>query len=126
MKLRPVHTTGLLPLIAALSVAARAQTARPDTRGDRHPHVRRDREGRFVFRNEHLVAVLDRAGDGFGGLRVYPASRPTQPTSEPVALIPTLSGAEGTPLSLVRTVGVDRLIQIGRASCRERGEISGV
>ncbi len=59
-----------------------------DTRGDRHPHVERGRDGSLIFRNEHLVAELVRGSDGtYGRLNLYPATRPTQPWAEPMASV---------------------------------------
>ncbi|HEU4754785.1 MAG TPA: hypothetical protein VFU47_16880, partial [Armatimonadota bacterium] len=95
--------------------AARAQPARLDTRQDRHPQVRRDRDGNFVFRNMHLVAVLEKRGEGYGPLVLYPSSRPTQPASEPIA---TVAGPfTGSP----RIAGDDRVI-FGRGEGAGRAE----
>jgi hypothetical protein len=61
------------------------------TRGDRHPHVKADVGGSYVFRNEGMVAVLLHSEAGYGPLLVYPASRPTQPPSDPIGVVPVLA-----------------------------------
>jgi hypothetical protein len=100
----------LLPGALLLAVSAAAQAPAPNTLGDRHPHVRKDRGGNYVFRNEHLVAVLEKQGDGYGPLVLYPASRPTQPPSLPIATVPEIAG------NAVRQSGDDTLIISGGAA----------
>ena len=70
--------------------AAPAGLPRIETRGNRSPSVTRDRTGNLVFRNQHLVAVLLKEEHGFGSLVIYPATRPTQLPSEPIAIATSL------------------------------------
>lgn len=91
-----------------------------DTRGDRHPHVKAGPDGSYVFRNESLVAVLQRSGDGYGPLLVYPATRTSTTRSYPVGFVPFLAqlGTENGGVFLpsdVRVSGDDRLKLRGTA-----------
>ena len=89
-----LRTPILLFLLLAALMPLRSVQAAPaglDTRGDIHPHVKRDAAGRFVFRNRHLVAVLEKSGAGYGPLRLYPASRPSMPPSKMAAEVVDLA-----------------------------------
>jgi hypothetical protein len=96
---RPEASSRAWPLvIAALALFAAAVSAQEppaepaiNTRQDRSPKIRQERNGDLVFRNEHLVALLVRGADGYGPLYIYPATRPTQPYSRPIAVAPALA-----------------------------------
>lgn len=75
---------------AFLAASAAAQPPDIETRGDRHPAVRRGPNGSFIFRNTHLVAVLTHGERGYESLYLYPATRATELPSPPVATVPEL------------------------------------
>lgn len=121
---------GLFGLCAAalLAGSAFAQPEAPfphgfNTRRDVHPQVQTDANGNLVFRNQHLVAVLAKRAEGYGPLRIYPATRPTRSASEPAAIVNDLAqitwreGSEtrsGTFTgTAVRIKGDDRAILTG-------------
>jgi hypothetical protein len=79
---------GLLPSLAAGGMEG---PPRVDTLQDRHPRVRRDREGNLVFRNRHLVAMLVREQGRYGRLLVHPATRPAEASSRAAAEAPVLA-----------------------------------
>ncbi|HTE19526.1 MAG TPA: hypothetical protein VK689_14245, partial [Armatimonadota bacterium] len=76
---------------ALLPAGAARPLPRLDTRRDVHPGVKQDRDGNLIFRNEHLVAVVLKTGEGFGGVQFYPATRATERPSEPVATVLALA-----------------------------------
>ncbi len=78
-------------LAQAPSPAVAPGPLRVETRRDRHPQVETDARGNLVFRNLHLVAVLEKRADGFGPLTLFPASRPTRLGSLPIAFVPELA-----------------------------------
>jgi len=95
MRIHPLSSRLALAALGGLflAIAASAQerpALRLDTRGDVHPHVKREADGTYVFRNRHLVAVLAKEGANYGPLTFYPATRPTQAASLPVAEVPLL------------------------------------
>lgn len=93
-----------------------------DTRGDRHAHVRAAADGSYVFRNEHLVAVLQRSGEGYGPILVYPASRTSTVRSRVTGFVPFLAqlGTDGGEVFLPTEARLD-----GDNRLRLRGSVGG-
>lgn len=94
-----------------------------ETLRDRHPQVEADAQGNLIFRNLHLVAVLEKTAEGFGPVILYPATRPTRLDSRPLAFVPELArvtwregGTERSGAFVAQTArisGDDRVVLAG-------------
>lgn len=93
-----IRTEGEAERVVSIPFVVAAEPRNLDTRGDRHPHVAADADGNYIFRNESLVAVLQKTAQGYGPLLLYPATRTSNQRSIPVGMVPFLAqvgGGEG-------------------------------
>lgn len=86
-----IRAEGAPERVITMPVVVAREPRELDTRGDRHPQVRTDAEGNLVFRNEHVVAVLQKSEPGYGPILLYPATRTSNVRSTPVGMVPFIA-----------------------------------